>query len=148
MGVAAALVLCASAGSLMPCRRLVPPAAPVIFLLLLTAAWTSVLDLALQFSAFPMRQALGIYVPLIAANWLVLSTLEEHVLREGTGASLVRACTVAVWLALCVTIVAGVREFAGSGAGLAFLRAPAGAFLVLGMLAALLQAFARRGTPA
>ena len=166
LGAAAALVLCGSALSLLICRRLVPAAAPLVFLLLLNTTWVSVIDLVLQVSLFPLRQELGVYLPLIAANCLVLSTLEEGVLGEGSRAALWRAGRIGTWILLCVAAVGAVRELAATGlllgdaallgfappapggTGFAVMRSPAGAFLVLGLLAALLQSFRRRGAAA
>jgi electron transport complex protein RnfE len=157
MGATAAVVLLGSAASLVACRRLVPASAPLIFLLLLTAAWVSVADLALQAWLFSLRQTLGAYVPLIAANCLLLSVLEERVLREG-GAALRHACLTGAWIILGATVVGGIRELAaggtlladaaliglappqtGGGTFLALMHAPAGALLALGVLAAGLQ---------
>jgi len=164
LGATAALALCGSACCLLACRRLVPPSASVIFLLFLTAAWVSVIDLGLQTWLYPLRQELGIYVPLIAANCLVLSTLEERMLGEGTRAALARVFLVGGGVVLSVAAAGAIRELAatgtllgdagllgfipagsGAGAGLAVMHAPAGAFLTLALLAALLQRFARSG---
>jgi len=165
MGAAAAFVLCASAASLAICRRFVPAAAPLVFLLILTAFWTSILDLVLQSWMFPMRQGLGIYLPLIAGNCLVLAVLEEEVLGEGTGRALARVGRTGGGILLCVAAVGAVREFAATGsllgdaallgfeppahgvAGLAIMRSSTGAFLALALLAASAQAFRRRGGP-
>jgi electron transport complex protein RnfE len=163
LGAAAAIMLCGSASCLLVCRRFVPASAPMIFLLLLTAGWVSVIDLSLQYWWFPLRQGLGIYVPLMAANCLLLSTLEERMLRGGGGAAFGETCRVAGWVLVCVAAAGGLRElaatgvllgdagllglrspFAAGGSGLAVLRAPAGAFLALGLLAALLQFIYRR----
>ena len=166
LGAAAAVVLCGSAWCLLACRRLVPASAPVVFILLLTAAWVSVIDLALQYWLFPLRQALGIYVPLIAANVLVLSTLEERMLAEGTVTAFGRACAMGVWVFACAAVAGGLRELVTSGvllgdlsllgsgqdaaspAVFALIKAPAGAFLTLAALAALLQTVLLRRTRA
>jgi electron transport complex protein RnfE len=136
-------------------------------MLLLTAAWVSVFDLALQYWLFPLRQQLGIYVPLIAANCLLLSTLEGRILREGSGAALAGACRIGAWVILWMVAAGAFRELAATGlvfgdagligfeapdaadrSGFPVLRSPAGAFLALGLLAALAQAVPTRRAPA
>jgi electron transport complex protein RnfE len=167
LAVTAAVILCASACCLWYCRRLVPAAAPMVFLVLLTATWAAIVDLGLQYWSYPLREGFGIYVPLIAANCLILSTLAERLLHEGTAGALGRACLVGGWVILCVAVVGGVRELATTGqlladsglsgfalqaaphgTGLALLRTSAGVFLILGLLGALLQWFLRRRVPA
>jgi Na+-translocating ferredoxin:NAD+ oxidoreductase RnfE subunit len=111
-----------------------------------------------------MRETLGMYVPLIAANCLLLSVLEERVLREGA-AAFRQACLTGGWMMLGTSVVGGIRELSATGtlfgdagliglapsqvvggAGPAIMHAPAGAFLTLGVLAAVLQSLLHRRT--
>jgi Na+-translocating ferredoxin:NAD+ oxidoreductase RnfE subunit len=84
-------------------------------------------------------------------------------LREGSGAALVGVCRVGVWVILWMVAAGAFRELAATGlvfgdagqigfeardaadqGGFAVLRSPAGAFLALGLLAALAQAVPTR----
>lgn len=166
MGATAAGVLFASTCCLIVCRRLVPASSALVFLFLLTATWVSIADLALQAWLYSLRQTLGIYIPLIATNCLLLSVLEDRVLREGA-AAFRHVCMIGGWMILGTGIIGGIRELAASGtllgdAGLiglapsqagggtvlAIMHAPAGAFLALGVLAAALQSLTGRRTAA
>ena len=154
MGAAALFVLVASALAVHACRRLVLPSAHVPVLLVVTALAATVADLVLQAAFHPLRQALGLYLPLLAMNVLLLSALESGGMQDGSRAALKRT----LWLGLAVfawvTAAGALRELLADGtlaadrvgnAGLALFAAPAGAFLVLGGLAGLLQCLRGRG---
>jgi electron transport complex protein RnfE len=109
-------VFCMAAVSASACRRLVPPEAETACLLILAAAWVSIADLVLQAAAFPLREALGIYVPIMAGNWLLLVHLGESALTRRPGRALAAAFGVGIRVALLVTAAAALRELAATGA--------------------------------
>lgn len=112
-------VFCASAVSASACRRLIPPEAETACLLILAAAWVSVADLALQAGLYPMHAALGIYVPIMAGNCLLLVHLGEQALTNGPRVALSTALGTGVRVAVLVVAAAGLRELAATGGLLA-----------------------------
>lgn len=125
-------------------------------MLLIGATWATVADLVLQACAYPMRDGLGIYVPLIAGNCLLLMHLEARALVDAPGAALRGAWAVALSAAMLVIAAGTIRELAAAGqllsdaplmgwhapigtlnpVKLPLLASAAGAFLVLSILIA------------
>lgn len=88
----------------------------ILALFLVAGTWVSLLDLALQALAWPLWHSLDMYVPLVAANSLVLACGEDA-LRAGRPLA---ACKAGIWLGTrvaCWLIPLGlVRELLGRGA--------------------------------
>lgn len=160
MSAAFACVLCASAVSLSACRRLIAPDAELASILIFAAAWTTVVDLLLQAGLYPLRDALGIYVPVMAGNFLLLAHLEEKALTAGPLAALRVSFSTGMRVAVIVVAAGVLRELSATGAllsdaqlpgwqgGVAFLpfklpvmASAAGAFFALSILAAMLNRF-------
>lgn len=123
-------------------RRLVPPQARFYCQAVSIAALATILDLILGVAAPSLDQGLGIFVPLIAVNCLVLTSLVE-----GRGLAELSALTGWALGFLGVLVAVGsVREVLGAGTwfgqavlGKGFLpwgiiSTPGGAFLTLGLL--------------
>ncbi|MBI2993330.1 MAG: hypothetical protein HYY48_04040 [Gammaproteobacteria bacterium] len=115
MSSAFIFVLCASAISASCCRRLIAPEAELACLLILAAAWVSIADLVLQAGLYPMRATLGIYVPVMACNCLLLVHLEENALTSGPRAALSAALGTGMRVAAWVVAVGLLRELTSMG---------------------------------
>ena len=156
ISAAFAFTLCASSVCVSLSRRLIAPHSEVACILLIAAVWATVADLFLQATLFPMRDGLGIYLPLMACNSLLLVQLEEVALLEGPVAALRGSGSVA-WRAGLLIIASGaIRELAATGQWLSdaplvgwqahfgalitvklpLLASGAGAFIVLSFLTA------------
>lgn len=128
----------------------------ILALFLVAGTWVSLLDLALQALAWPLWHSLDMYVPLVAANSLVLACGEDA-LRMGRPLAACRAGLSLGAQAACWLIPLGlVRELVGRGAvfsdagfvpglpgpftagamEMPLLLGPAGAFLLLALAAA------------
>ncbi len=126
--------------------------------LFVISALVTVVDQAARVYASALSQALGIYVPLIAVNCLVLGGIGGSRNRNSVGKAVLDGLGIGAGFALGLTIVALVREALGSGTITLFplwgwngivkvpglvhhpigaLALPAGAFLVVAYLAAL-----------
>lgn len=165
MGLLAATVLGAVTLVLRWCRNLVAAPLAAALALLLTASCVSALDLLLQSLLFPLRAALGIYLPLIAGNALILSLLDEQFAQSAREAWR-RALRNAGAMLVLATACGALRELAGAGrlltdtavlqglpaaaatGGLALAATAAGTLFALALLAALLQYGAARSSPA
>lgn len=139
------------------CRAFVPLHARFAFLLLITTTWVTVVQLLMETWLYSMAGFLGIYVPLLAVNCLVLARLEEDALAKGVSGAVSGAAAVAVQVALLVIAAGALREMAASGAllsdlpllvpdahpgqpvspiRLSVMAMPAGAFLAFALIAA------------
>lgn len=124
-------------------RHLIPYALRLPMILLVTALIATLADSFLSVFYYEWHLTLGIYVPLLSINCLILVNAEENVLRNGTrvaiGQSLITGLS--IWGVLLLTGL--VRDFmSGSMFGesnmIIFGLAP-GAFLALGFIVALIQ---------
>lgn len=124
-------------------RHLIPYDMRLPMILLVTALIATLADSFLSVFYFGWHLTLGIYVPLLSINCLILANAEENVLRNGVkvamGQSLITGLS--IWSVLLLTGL--IRDcmsgliFAENGFVI-FSLAP-GAFLVLGFIMALIQ---------
>lgn len=77
-----AVILLLSLISVCSLRKLVSHNYRLVFILLVTSFWTTVVDLLSQACFYEMRITIDIYLPLIAMNSLLLMLLETRALRE------------------------------------------------------------------
>lgn len=142
MGLTFIIVLLSSAAVIATLRHLVPRTYRLIFILLVTATIVTILDRFMQAWLFDLRQAVGIYVPLIAMNALLLCTLEETALRHSLARTLKSAAVTGVAVFALLAAAGLIRNLSGQGAelmhaaGLPLMGTAAGAFLTLGCLIA------------
>lgn len=158
-GLACFFILLLSGATVICLRGFIPARLRLIYLLLIAATWTTVVDLALQAGALPVREQLGVYLPLLAMNTALLHQLARLAseARQGAkeqGLALLKQGLMAVAL---LALVGLLREAAarggvltdGEGLGLAGLFSPAplapglslfdqpaGAFIAFGLLLA------------
>lgn len=104
LGIVFLLVLLLSALSTFALRKLIPHRYRLVFILLITASWVTVLDLLLQATVYDMRLSLSMYIPLLAMNSLVLMLLETTALRDSAAVTFRRTAAYgAVMVFLCLT---------------------------------------------
>lgn len=148
------LVLLFSSVTLSVIRNLVPHQFRLVFILMITSVWVSILDMLLQAHLYQLRAMVDIYVPLLAMNSLVLLVLEQEALIH-TPVRMLRKSMIVAGLPVLLCILTGLlRELLVSGtvhisitsinhAGNTALSLPlfdsiAGAFIIAGCLLALL----------
>ena len=107
------LILCSVLVSVL--RRLIPQSAHILILLLLSATCVSVLDLLMQAFLHTLRADLGIYMPLIAMNGIVLFSLQSIALREGVKMSVRRVFPRASKIVIVLCFCGTVRELLATG---------------------------------
>lgn len=102
-----------------------------------------------------LNRALGIYVPLIVVNCIVLGRAEAYAQKQSVFNSLLDGLGMGVGFTLALILISGIREFFGSGKLLghavfkgfepAFvLGLPSGALLVIGLLLGLFNTINNR----
>lgn len=161
LGIATALVMAASNGSVSPVRRFVPNEIRVPVFILVIAALVTVIDLSINAFAHPLHKVLGIFIPLIVVNCIVLARVESFAAKNTPVPSMLDGFMMGAGLTLVLGLLGAIREFVGKGTVLSgldlvfgpvakefmltvpdyhgFLLAvlPPGAFLGLGSLVAL-----------
>ena len=149
MGIATACALVCTSIITFLLGRIVSEKGRIAVFMMVSAAFATVAQLVLK-AAFPaLSAALGIYVPLIAVNCLLLSRA-EFASENGFGATLADAIGMGIGYICAMTVVGIVRELLGQGTlfGAAVLPAtpvvlmalPAGGFLAVGLLMGIFNA--------
>ena len=115
MGLAYLAVLCLTGVTVSVTTRFIPGRVRVIHLLLVSAAWVSVIDVLMQASCHALREQLGIYLYLLAMNTTLLFHLEASPLRQSSRESVPAGPGTALAGAALLTVTGLLRELAARG---------------------------------
>ena len=137
LGLATIFVLVLSNASISLIRHLVEDAIRLPVFVLVIAALTTCAELLIQAFDYPLDQSLGIFLPLIVTNCLILGRAEAHARREAIGISTLDGLAQGLGFFLVLISLGAVREWTSATLILAAL--PPGAFIALGLLVALHQ---------
>ena len=157
MGLAVTAVLTASNAVISVLRRFIPQRVRIAAYVVIIASFVTMIDLLMQ-AYFPaLSRSLGLYIPLIVVNCIILARAEAFASRNPVLPSIVDGLSMGVGFTLALSCIAVVREVLGSGSlwGLSLfgehfqpavimIMAPGG-FLTLGMLIALVQKLREKG---
>lgn len=150
MGLATAVVLVCSNMVVSMIKSLVPDKVRIPVYIVVIATFVSVLQLAISAWMPALNATLGIFIPLIVVNCVLLGRAEAFAGKNGVIASMVDGLGCGVGFILALTLLGGVRELLGVGTlfgvriypedygMLLFVLAP-GAFIALGYLIALVD---------
>ena len=148
MGLATLFVLMCSNMAISAIKRIVPDKVRIPVYIVVIASFVTILQMLMQAYAPALYASLGIFIPLIVVNCILLGRAEAFASKNTVFASLCDGLGVGVGLTLALTLLGAVRELLGTGAvfglqlynadfgALLFVLAP-GAFIVLGLLIAL-----------
>lgn len=147
MGLATTFVLVMSNLVVSIIKSLIPDKVRIPSFILIIASFVTIVELVMQAFLPGLFDALGLFIPLIVVNCLVLGRAEAFASKNNIGSSLVDGLGMGLGFAFALTLLGGVREILGAGAifgfnilegdlMLVFILAP-GAFIALGYLVAL-----------
>ncbi len=154
MGLAATFVLVCSNGLVSALRKVIPAAVHIPCYIVIIATFVTAIDLLMQAYLPALSSSLGIFIPLIVVNCIILGRAEAFACRNGVVESLADGLGSGLGFTLSLSLVASVREICGAGTltvwgDLAFKNLnpgpvtlailPAGGFITLGLLLALIN---------
>jgi len=151
MGLAAAAVLTCSNLAISLLRKIIPDKIRIAAYIVVIAAFVTMVDLLLQAFLPELSQSLGIFIPLIVVNCIILARAEAFASKNGPFRSALDGLSMGLGFTLALCIISSVRELLGSGSILGYplfsgsfqpalmFILPAGGFLTLGCLIALVQ---------
>ena len=156
MGLGMTFVLLMSEIVISIFRRLIPSAIRLPVFIIVIAAFTTIVQLVLQAYVESLYSALGVFLPLIVVNCIIMGRVEAFASKNNIGNSVLDALGMGIGYTLVLVFISMIRELLGGGtlmAGTAlkitvipeeyrigiFNSAPGG-FLVFGILAAVVQA--------
>jgi len=148
MGLATMFVLMLSNVSISAVKKIVPPDVRIPAYIVLIASFVTVLQMVMQAWLPALNASLGIFIPLIVVNCILLGRAEVFASKNSVGASLCDGIGIGLGFTCALTLIGAVREFLGAGSlfgyaiypeqygSLLFVLAP-GAFIVLGLAMAI-----------
>lgn len=150
MGLATTFVLILSNMLISALKSLIPDKVRIPCFIVVIAAFVTIVDLLIQGFVPSLAESLGMFIPLIVVNCIVLGRAEAFASKNGVGASFLDGLGMGLGFTLALTLLGILREalgagkffgmsFIGGGDGIiAFVLAP-GAFIILGFLIALVR---------
>ncbi|MGI6198917.1 MAG: electron transport complex subunit RsxE [Candidatus Cloacimonadaceae bacterium] len=151
MGAAVTFVLICSNIIISLIKNIVPSSIRIPIYIVVIAAFVSVVDMTMAAFLPDLHKALGIFIPLIVVNCIILGRAEAFASKNNVLYSLADGIGMGLGATLALTIVATIREILGSGTWLGIRVMPnsyepmlvailaPGAFFTLGFLMALMN---------
>ena len=144
MGLATMIVLILSNITISAVARFIPDKVRIPCYIVVIASFVTIVQLLLQAYVPVLYEALGIFLPLIVVNCVILGRAEAFANKNSVGDSALDGIGVGLGFTIALTAIGLVREILGSGSAfgwkflqgdgmLAFVLAP-GAFIVLAYL--------------
>ena len=115
LGLATAFVMALSNAAVSPVRKLVPSEIRIPVFILIIAALVTVIDLSMHAYLHALHGVLGIFIPLIVTNCIVLARVEAFAAKNPTAPSALDGLMMGLGLALVLAILGGMREVLGKG---------------------------------
>ncbi len=150
MGVAATFVIVGSNIMVSGLRNFIPAKIRIPCFIVIIATFVTIVELIMK-AYFPaLSKSLGIFVPLIVVNCVVLGRVEAFASKHGVSKSIFDGLGMGVGFTLALVIISAIREILGNGTilgltvtksfepALLFILAP-GALLVIGLLIGLVN---------
>lgn len=146
MGVAVICVLTCSNVIISLIRRAIPKEIRIPCFIVVIASFVTITELVMKaYAPEEINRALGIFIPLIVVNCIILGRAEAFASKNSVFASALDGLGAGVGFTLAAVLVASVREILGSGSfwsiklyegitPISIMAQAPGAFLVLGLL--------------
>lgn len=115
LGIATALVMALSNASVSPVRNFVPDEIRIPVFILIIAALVTIIDLSMNAFVHPLHNVLGIFIPLIVTNCIVLARVEAFAAKNPTTPSALDGLMMGLGLTMVLTLLGAIRELVGKG---------------------------------
>ena len=150
MGVSVMIILTCSNIVISLLRKLIPDQIRIAAYIVVIAGFVTMVDLLLQAFLPDIAESLGVFIPLIVVNCIILARAESFASKNKVLPAAVDGICQGIGYTLVLLVMSAIREFLGSGAlagnqifpaeyGALMMILPVGGFLTLGCLIALMQ---------
>lgn len=151
MGVSTLTVLTASNIVISLIRNFIPPKIRIPCFIVVIATFVTIIDMVLLAYFEPLHKELGVFIPLIVVNCIILGRAEAFASKNNVFHAAVDGLGMGVGFTLSLTLLASVRELLGAGTlfganvmgslyqPIQLFSQPPGAFIALGLLMALVN---------
>jgi Na+-translocating ferredoxin:NAD+ oxidoreductase subunit E len=152
MGLAVIFVLIGSNVVVSLIRKVVPDKVRIPVFVVVIASFVTAVDLFMAGFFYELHKVLGIFIPLIVVNCIILARAEAFASKNNILRSILDALGMGVGYTLALVIIGSIRELLGNGTIFGFdllhhlgyqnfliMILPPGAFIVLGLMIGLLN---------
>lgn len=153
MSGAALFVLLGSNIMISALRKHIPPITRIPMFIIIICTFVTIIDMVMEAYTPPLYKALGIFIPLIVVNCIIIGRAEAYAIRNDVKFSIIDALGIGTGFLIVLVIIGVIRELLGTGAivffGLniikipitpaTFMILPAGAFMTIGVLMAIVN---------
>ena len=156
MGVAVTFVLVCSNMLISMLRKVIPKNVRIACYIVVIATFVIVVELLMQAYTYPLFLQMGIFIPLIVVNCILLGRAEAFASRNGILPSIADGLGMGIGFTISLVILASVREILGKGTfwsvqvmpvsfePFAFLVTAPGAFICLGLMLCIMNMLGRK----
>ena len=115
LGLATMLVMTFSNGAVSLVRRLIPDEIRIPVFILIIAVLVTIIDMSMNAFVHPLYLVLGIFVPLIVTNCIVLARTEAFASKNGVAISMFDGAIMGLGLTIVLVALGAMREIIGKG---------------------------------
>ena len=148
MGLAVTAVLTCSNLLISLLRKVIPEQIRIASFVVIISGFVTIVEMLIKAYLPDLNKSLGVFIPLIVVNCIILARAEAFASKNGPVASILDGITMGIGYTLALIVISAIRELLGNGT-LAGLRVfpetykpmliailPAGGFIILGCLIA------------
>ena len=150
MGLSVTLILICSNVLISLLRKAIPSSVRIAAYVVIISGFVTMVDLLLQAYFQDIAESLGVFIPLIVVNCIILARAESFASKNKVLPAAVDGICQGIGYTLVLLVMSAIREFLGSGSlagyqifpseyGALMMALPVGGFLTLGCLIALMQ---------
>lgn len=151
MGIAATVVLIGSNAVISLLRKLIPDKIRIPAFIVVIASFVTLIQFLLQAYLPDLYKSLGIFIPLIVVNCIILGRAEAYASKNSVVSSIFDAIGMGLGFTVALTILACIRELLGAGTiygiqilpssyePMGIMQLAPGAFITLGIILAVMN---------
>lgn len=170
MGLAATFVLVCSNVFISALRNVIPPKVRIATFIVIIATFVVITELVMKAYTPMLSETLGVFIPLIVVNCIILGRAEAFASKNGVGRSFLDGLGIGLGFTLALSVLGALRELLGTGKLTMFAQAnldltiiplgegreflfkfmvdPPGAFVCLGAMLLLMNLISERSAKA
>ncbi|MCU0288616.1 MAG: electron transport complex subunit E [Acidobacteria bacterium] len=131
MGIAATFVLVCSNAVIAALKNVTPDKVRIPVFIVVIACFVTIVDLTMNAYTPDLHATLGIFIPLIVVNCIILGRAEAYASKNGIFASIIDGLVMGLGFTAGLTVLGIIREFMGNGSIFGYNLAPQNASTIL-----------------
>ncbi|MGL4985667.1 MAG: electron transport complex subunit RsxE, partial [Treponemataceae bacterium] len=148
MGAAMIFVIVMSEIIISLCKKIIPSGVRIPIFIIVIASFTTIVDLLMQAYLPSLSKSLGVFIPLIVVNCIIMGRVESFASKQSIPSSILDALGMGIGYTWVLVGISFVRELVGTGTlfdmriipeeyTIGFFSAPPGGFFVFGLFISL-----------